>query len=80
MGCGSSFSSDGRDGGPAVNIGLGKVIGKARETAEGTEYFSFTGIPYAEVPIGAYVLDRELREYKILEVQYLMQSCMVLCV
>ena len=32
--------------------GLGKVSGHLRETAKGQEYVSFTGIPYAQPPVG----------------------------
>ncbi len=42
---------------PGVNLqGLGVVTGKVRETSEGTDYVSFTAIPYGEPPIGQLIL------------------------
>ena len=37
---------------PTVMINQGKIIGKLCETKLGNEYVSFTGIPYAEPPVG----------------------------
>ncbi|TRY67019.1 hypothetical protein TCAL_02277 [Tigriopus californicus] len=37
---------------PKVNVSCGMLLGRARETNQGTEYVSFTKIPYALPPTG----------------------------
>eukprot|EP00095_Tigriopus_kingsejongensis_P007692 maker-scaffold142_size315517-snap-gene-0.13 protein:Tk07692 transcript:maker-scaffold142_size315517-snap-gene-0.13-mRNA-1 annotation:"GF17303" len=37
---------------PKVNLSCGMLLGRARETSRGTEYVSFTRIPYALPPLG----------------------------
>lgn len=37
---------------PKVNVACGMLLGRARETNQGTEYVSFTKIPYALPPTG----------------------------
>ena len=37
---------------PTVMINQGKLVGKLCETKKGTEFVAFTGIPYAEPPLG----------------------------
>ena len=39
---------------PTVYLNQGKIVGKLCETSNGTEFVSFTRIPYAEPPIGKY--------------------------
>ncbi len=42
------------DGNPGVRISLGRIVGKARETSAGTEFISFTRVPYAKPPTGRF--------------------------
>ena len=37
---------------PIVNTLTGKVSGIVEQSFEGTDYFSFKGIPFAEPPVG----------------------------
>lgn len=39
---------------PIVELPLGKVEGTLRRSVNGTDYFSFEGIPYAKPPTGQY--------------------------
>ena len=43
---------------PRIWTPLGKIVGSARETSRGTEYVSFTGVPYAKPPIGKNLIGR----------------------
>ena len=35
-----------------INLGLGKLKGKEDVARDGTRYYSFTGVPYAQPPVG----------------------------
>ena len=37
---------------PTVIIKCGKIVGKLRESPNGTDFIAFTSIPYAEPPQG----------------------------
>ena len=52
MGCIVSGGVLGRGEATVQLAGLGKISGHLRETAGGQEYVSFTGIPYAQPPVG----------------------------
>ena len=52
MGCIVSGGVLGRGEATVQLNGLGKISGYLRETAKGQEFVSFTGIPYAQPPLG----------------------------
>jgi carboxylesterase type B len=37
---------------PTVRISSGKMVGQGKETTKGADFVAFTGIPYAEPPLG----------------------------